>query len=144
MGQVDTPLGCTRLSSWGWAGSTTQDAEAGRWVPPRDSLASGEAFHITSVTLRSNFFLFIIAVPPTPKPEWPGTEIPDSLFPNLNVPGHPSSGSETSQGRLQLGPGALGAHPSILPHPQIPKLCILPQAYSTNTSDSLPRVWLLK
>ena len=73
MGQVDTPLGCTRLSSWGWAGSTTQDAEAGRWVPPRDSLASGKAFHITSVTLRSNFFLFIIAVPPTPKPEWPGT-----------------------------------------------------------------------
>ena len=73
MGQVDTPLGCTRPSIWGWVGSMTQDAEAGRWVPPWDSLASGEAFHIMSVTLRSNSFLFIIAVPPTPKPQGPGT-----------------------------------------------------------------------
>ena len=29
MGQVDTPLGCTRPSSWGWVGSMMPGAEAG-------------------------------------------------------------------------------------------------------------------
>lgn len=73
MGQVDTPLGCTRPSSWGWVGSMMQGAEAGRGLPPPDSLASGEAFRITSVTLKSDSFLFITAVPPPLNPEWPGT-----------------------------------------------------------------------
>ena len=72
-------------------------------MPPRDSLASGGAFHITSVRLKSDSFLFITAVPP--HPEWPGTSTPDSLVPSLSVPGH----------RLQPGGGVLGAHPSILP-----------------------------
>ena len=80
MGQVDTPLGCTRPSSWGWVGSMMPGAEAGGGVPPRDSLASGEAFHITSVPFKRDSFLFITAVPPP---------TPSGLEPRLLIPWSP-------------------------------------------------------
>lgn len=131
MGQVDSPLGCTRPSSWGWVGSMMQGAEAGRSVPPRVSLASGEAFHVTSVTLKSDSFLFITVVPTPPTPSGLEPRL-YSLVPSLSVLGHPSSGSETSQvqGRLQPGGAVLEAHPSILPcllTLAADSLCILPQ-----------------
>lgn len=148
MGQVDSPLGCTRPSSWGWVGSMMQGAEAGRSVPPRVSLASGEAFHVTPVTLKSDSFLFITVVPTPPTPSGLEPRL-YSLVPSLSILGHPSSGSETSQvqGRLQPGGGGAGSpplHSPVSAHP-CRRFTLHPAPRgSTTTSDSLPRVWLLK